>query len=235
MVNCLKCGKINDDDAQYCSKCGSSLTDTLTKSNSFEKQIENFAEEVERVGKKAGKTIEQAAKRFGEETQDIGKRLEKATDRAGNRLENWYDRSFGVFGPLVTSFIGLIILRFVIVCFKIGAQDTPVLGIVSDKLLDYLLLIFVVFLISNYSSYISRKYKPFRWISPIIIAAVIVIISLVVVTILSAVGTSVNMPDLVNAEREWREKYMLITFVIVLLIGYLINVATVAWEKEQIK
>jgi len=233
MINCPRCGKKNDDDALYCSNCGTSLTGKSAESRSFEKQVEDFADGVERVGKKAGKKIEQAAKRFGEETQDIGKRFEKATDRAGNRLENWYDRTFGIFGPLVSSFIGLIVLRLVIEGLRIGAQGTPALGVVSDKLLDYLLLLFIVFLISSYSSYLSRKYKSFRWISPIIVAVLIVVISTVVVTIVSAVGASTGEPDLIKAEMEWREKYMLMIFVIVLLIGYLINVATVAWEKDK--
>jgi len=235
MVYCSKCGKANDDYAIFCSKCGNSLTDKSIKKPSFEKQVEDVAESVGRVGKKAGKKIEQAAKRFGEETQDIGKRIEKATERAGNRLENWYDRTFGIFGPLVSSFICLIIIRLVIEGLKIGAEDTPVLSEISAILLDYLLLIFIVLLISSYSSYFYKKYKTFRWISPIIIAVVIVVISLIVVNIISAIGTSINDPDLEKAEREWREKYMLMIFVIVLLIGYLINVIAVALEKDQKK
>jgi len=77
MVNCQKCGKKNDDDAQYCSKCGNSLTGTGAKSKSFEKQIGDFAEEVEHIGKKAGKTIEKGVKSIGEEVKYIGKQVEK--------------------------------------------------------------------------------------------------------------------------------------------------------------
>ena len=222
MVYCSKCGKENDEDSKYCSNCGNSLTDSGEKDSVFEKKVEDFASTVERVGKKAGKKIEVTSKRF-----------EKATERAEKRLENWYDQTFGIFGPLVFSFIGLIIIRLVIVGFKIGAEDTPILGIIGDKLLDYLLLIFIVFLISNYCSYISRKYKPFRWVSPIFVAIVIVIVSMIVATIITTIGISINEPYLINAEEEWREKYMFMIFVIVLLIGYLINVATVAWEKDQ--
>ena len=233
MVICSKCGKENNDDAQFCIKCGNSLTDRNSGSSSFEKQVEDFAAGVERVGKKTGKKIEQAVKRFGEETQDIGKRLEKATDRAGERLENWQDRTFGIFGPLVSSFIGIIVLRLVIEGLRIGAQETPVLGIVSDNLLDYLLLIFVIFLVSSYSTYLSRKYKSYRWISPIIVAVLIVVISTIVVTIASAVGKSTGEVNLIKAETQWREKYMFMIFVIIILVGYLINVATVAWEKDK--
>jgi phage shock protein C len=77
MVYCQKCGVKNDENAQYCSKCGNSLNLTSVKSNSFEKQIGDFAEEVEHLGKKAGKTIEQGVKSFGEEVKDLGKRVDK--------------------------------------------------------------------------------------------------------------------------------------------------------------
>jgi len=233
MVYCTKCGIKNDDDAQYCSKCGNSLNKPITKDTSFEKQIENFAGGVERVGKTAGEKIEKAAEKLGKETQGIGRRLEKATDRAGSYLDNWWDRTFKIFGPLVSSFIVIIVLRLIIEGLRIGAEDTPVLGEVGDLLLEYLLLIFVVILVSFYSSYFSRKYKKFQWISPIIIAVVIVVVSFIAVNILSVVGTSIGDMELANIEIEWREKYMLMIFVIVLLVGYLIKVATVTLEKEE--
>jgi phage shock protein C len=77
MVYCQKCGKKNNDDAQYCIKCGNSLTSKSAKRNSFEKQIGDFTEEVEHLGKKAGKTIEQGVKSFGEEVKYFGKKVEK--------------------------------------------------------------------------------------------------------------------------------------------------------------
>jgi len=77
MVYCQKCGKKNNDDAQYCSKCGDSLSTKSVRSDSFEKQIGDFAEEVEKLGKKAGKTIEQGVKTFSEEVKDIEKKVEK--------------------------------------------------------------------------------------------------------------------------------------------------------------
>jgi len=83
MAYCPKCGNENEDDAEYCTKCGISLSsinkkysNTQTKTSSFEKQVEDFAQEVEQIGKKAGKMLEQGAKNFGEEVKDLGKRIE---------------------------------------------------------------------------------------------------------------------------------------------------------------
>jgi phage shock protein C len=77
MVYCQKCGVKNDDNAQYCINCGNTLNSKSSKSDYFEKQIGDFTEEVEHLGKKAGKTIEQGVKSFGEDIKDIEKRVEK--------------------------------------------------------------------------------------------------------------------------------------------------------------
>jgi len=56
MVYCSKCGKKNPDDAQYCDKCGVKL---ITESQ-LEKNIDDFGEEIEQIGKKIVKTVEDA-------------------------------------------------------------------------------------------------------------------------------------------------------------------------------
>jgi len=78
MVYCPKCGNKNRDDAEYCIKCGASLD---SKKNNYEKfqtpslgkQVEDFTEEVEQIGRKAGKMIEQGAKTIGEELEGKSK------------------------------------------------------------------------------------------------------------------------------------------------------------------
>jgi len=78
MIYCQKCGKKNKDDAKYCIKCGNPLYTKTTETTFFEKQIDDFAEEVEQLGKKAGKTIEEGVKNLSEEVKYIGKKVEKA-------------------------------------------------------------------------------------------------------------------------------------------------------------
>jgi len=80
MVYCPKCGIENENDTEYCIKCGTSLAKNNydnTQTSSLEKQVEDFAEEVGQIGRKAGKIIEKGAKNIGEEVKDIGKRVEK--------------------------------------------------------------------------------------------------------------------------------------------------------------
>ena len=45
MVYCWKCGTKNDDDAEFCKKCGSNLNDTR---RAFEKELEDFTKDIGR-------------------------------------------------------------------------------------------------------------------------------------------------------------------------------------------
>jgi len=236
MVNCSKCETENDTDSQYCSNCGNSLKSTQKDNDTLEKKIENLAEDVGKAGKNAGEKLEQTAKRFGQATQDLGKRLEKATERAGSRLDNWYNRTFGILGPIISSFIGLIILRLVIEFLKLGSNSTTVLADISDILYDYLLIIFVLMLLSSYTSYFSKKWKSFRWFTPITSAIIFVFIFWLVMMILTAIFSKEGLTDLENAASIWtNQSNLIMIFVIILLFGYLVLLAMLAFEKNQRK
>jgi uncharacterized membrane protein YvbJ len=65
MVYCKECGKKNDDDAQYCTKCGN----YIAEGGAFEKNIEKAAEEFGRKAEQFGKHIEKKAKAFGKSVE----------------------------------------------------------------------------------------------------------------------------------------------------------------------
>jgi len=69
MVYCYECGKKNDDDARYCTKCGS----YIAKHGTLEKDIEKAAEEFGRRAEQFGKRMEKRAREFA-------KSIEKRTD-----------------------------------------------------------------------------------------------------------------------------------------------------------
>lgn len=52
MVYCSKCGKKNEDDAEYCSKCGTSLT---TTKKDYDKEWDKRCEEECAGGKSGGR------------------------------------------------------------------------------------------------------------------------------------------------------------------------------------
>ena len=77
MPYCHKCGTKNDDDAQYCTKCGN----YLAKDNAFEKNIEKAAEEFGKKAERFGKRMEKMGKEFA-------KSVEERTDSKHKKCPN---------------------------------------------------------------------------------------------------------------------------------------------------
>jgi len=186
MVYCSKCGKENKEDSEFCIKCGVSLKGKTTDKSSIEQNIEDFADEMGQLGEKAGKKIEKTMKNIsddkvnvgekaGKKAKEVGKSFEKGMDDFGKRMDakgkeidSWYDRSFGCFGPLISSFVCLIILFLVIKILGFFGQEFQFMANLSDFLTRYILIIFVLMLLSSYTKYLSKKHHFwFRWILPI--------------------------------------------------------------------
>jgi hypothetical protein len=66
MNYCQKCGHKNDEDAEYCNKCGS----YLNKPSSWEKDIEEFADKIGRKAEQFGKRVEKKAKEFSKSVEE---------------------------------------------------------------------------------------------------------------------------------------------------------------------
>ncbi len=73
MPYCHECGKKNDDDSQYCTKCGKYIAEGST----FEKDIEKVAEEFGRKAEQFGKHIEKKAKAFAKSVEQSAESKEK--------------------------------------------------------------------------------------------------------------------------------------------------------------
>lgn len=88
MVYCNKCGSKNDDDAQYCNKCGN----FIGKESTFEKNIENAAEEFGRKAEQFGRLMEKKARAFAKSDQQSSESKEKYCSDC--KLELNYDASY---------------------------------------------------------------------------------------------------------------------------------------------
>lgn len=232
MVYCKKCGKKNKDDAKFCTKCGAPIK-VQKEDKKHEKKVEGIAEDVKEIGEKVGKKIEQTAQAFGKEAGELGKRIEKRFDSAGKGFEGWYDRNFGVFGPLVSSFLGLIILRIIIMVMDFAADGVPILTEVSRFLYTYLLLFFVLILLSSYGSYFSRRYKKqFRWFSPVFSAIGFVIFLWLAAKFLIILNGSLDIPVL-ETIASFIETYLIMIFVFVLFVGYIVLMFMVSIERNS--
>jgi hypothetical protein len=220
MVNCPKCGTKNDDDATFCTHCGVSLHSDV--GSTIEQHAKQFAQNMEQVGKKVGDNIAQAAKKVQETTQKEARQFEQRMDRMSRRAENWYERSFGPFGPLLESFIFLIVFRLVIMVMELPNEETPEVHTGAAILLVYILPLFALSLLSNYTQYLSRKFFQFKVFSPLLYAIFFVLFCWIISKILYDASTHfTTIPDLRTAALSLENSLPTI-FVFVLLIGYVI-------------
>jgi hypothetical protein len=231
MQNCKNCGTENDDVALYCKHCGADLK-TGAAPASFDQRVKQFVQDMDRFGKRMGDHVSQTAQRVQERTSEAGKRFEQRTNYMSRHAEGWYDRTFGILGPLISSFLFLIVMRIVIEVLQLSPDNVRVFQILGSSLYTYLLILFGVTVLSNYTQYFSRKSFPFRVFSPLLIAVVPVVWLWVAMQILTALSDPLKIPDLKTAASSI-EQILPVVFVFVLLIGYVVLGVTMTQEQRK--
>ena len=230
MVNCPKCGTKNGDDAAFCTHCGVSLNSDV--GSTIEQHAKQFAQNMEQMGKKVGDQMAQAAKKVHETTQKEARQFEHRMDRASHHAENWYNKTFGAFGPLLESFIFLIGFRFVIMLMELPNQKTPDIHIIASILLVYILPLFALSLLSNYTQYLSKKFFKFKVFSPLLYAIFVVLLFWIISKMLYDASTHFTVPDLQTAALSL-ENGLPTIFIFVLLLGYVILVMSLPRDQKE--
>lgn len=233
MINCPKCGTKNDDDVAFCTNCGVSLRTDVA--STIERHAKRFAKDMEQTGKKVGKTMAQTAKKIQEETHERSSHIERRISHASRYTENWYDQRFGILGPLLSSFIFLIIFRLVILIVQSiqgTAEEIRVMSAVAAVLLIYLLPLFCITLLSNYTKYFSKKSYQFRMFSPLFHTIAFVIMLWIVVKILTDLSVRLTLPEMKTAAMNI-EQLLPTIFVFILLIGYVVLAMNMPREPER--
>jgi len=231
MQNCKSCGTENDDAALYCKHCGVSLK-TGSAPASFDQRVKEFAQNMDRLGKRVGDHVSQTVQRVTDRTSEAGKRFEQRTTLVSTHAERWYDRTFGILGPLISSFIFLIVMRIIIQVLQLQQDTVEVFRILGSSLYTYLLILFGVTLLSNYTQYFSRKSLRFRVFSPLLTAVVPVVWLWVAMQILLTLSDPLKMPDLKVAASSI-EEILPVVFIFVLLIGYVVLGMTMSQEQYK--
>jgi hypothetical protein len=230
----MKCGSKNADNADFCSTCGAQLNKPEQDIREKQREEED-AETVEEYTVKVKKRNEQTVKNVGEVVEKVGKHVEQRIDQVGKNFEQWYDKTLGIFGPLIWSFLGLIILRLVIGVMTFAADDVPVVGRVSTFLYEYLLLFFGVMVLAAYNSYFYRRYKKYyRWVSPVFSTVVFVIVLWVASRFFLVLDAELDVSILVTIS-SYIEKYLIVIFVVIILLSYGFMLVFLPLEKEAKK
>jgi len=224
MVYCSECGKKLKNDSIFCDECGNKSDKNMD--DELAKNIKDFT-------KKTSNNFEKNAERFGRRIEIFGKKIEKKFDGSTKKFENWHDQYFGILGPLIGSFVGLIIFRIIIELMALNPTDFPIMAKASELLYPYQLLFFGLMLLSSYSNYFSRKFKLFKLISPIPSAIGFTFGIWVLSTIYNSLFEAfVNFPDFTIVS-DFIINNIAIIFVIILLIGYLFNIIQLYNHQEK--
>lgn len=216
---CTKCGLKNEDDAEFCTKCGIELIN--------QEHGKKMGEDINRQSEKVGEKVDRVARNFGDAADRIGKRIEERFENVGKGFDHWYDKKFGIIGPLIWSFLGIIILRIIIEALAISSITTLVH--ISDFLYENFILLFGIILISSYNTFFYRKYKEhYRWFSPVISTAVFI----VGLWILANILIIIENPFLFSIA-SFIETYLIAIFIIILIVSYAFIMVIQPFSKEN--
>ena len=218
-IYCPKCGKKIADDAAFCTSCGVSLHTDVE--STIEQHAKQFAQTMEQAGKKVGDKVSQTAKKLHKTTEKEARQFEQRIDQMSHHAQSWYERSFGAFGPLLESFVFLVIFRLILMVMELSDEANPDVRTVAAILLVYLLPLFALSLLSNYTQYLSKRNFPVKVFSPLLYAIFFVLLCWIISRILYDAGTHFTLPDLQTAALSLENSLPTI-FIFVLLLGYVI-------------
>ncbi len=208
MKKCPSCNKTNPDDAIFCQQCGLKLNgESKTK---FEQNMDHFGKEVEQ----------------------IGKRIEATFEKTGKQVDTWYDKTFGVFGPVLSALIAFIVLFIVIYIFSFFGRTRPWMLEISTFLESLLIIFLVIFFLSSFSNYFSKKVQPFRFVSPIIGAIVFMVWFWVGINILAIIAFQFDL-ELIQTFTDFFEVLIFPLALLILLIGYLGVITSMKQEDKE--
>jgi len=220
MVYCSKCGKKNDDDAEFCSKCGIILDN------------ENIEKSLEKQVKKTAKKLEEKAEKFGKSMDQAGKRFETRIEGSFEDFQKFFDNKFKFVGPLIWSFLGLIVLRIIIWFFDNSRDEISILGDLSDFLFLYILIFFGLMLLNTYNSYFNRKYKKqYIWIFPAVSTISFTVTIWIISKILIILDENLNIPVLTTIA-NFIDNYIILIFILALLLSYSFMKLILPYAKE---
>jgi hypothetical protein len=223
MVYCSDCGKKINDNSNFCDECGKKINEKID--DELTKNIENFT-------KKTANNLEKNAEILGKKFEKFGKRIEQRFDKSAKRIESWHDRYFGIFGPIIGSFLGLIIFRIIIEIMALNPTDFPIMAKTSELLYPYQLIFFGLMLLSSYTNYFIRKYDLFKLISPITTAIGFIITIWIFSTIYNELfDTFENFPNFTIIS-NFIIDYIFILFIIAIIVGYIVNIFQLFHKKE---
>ena len=229
MVACGKCGAENESDSKQCKSCGSTLEPAPSGASAPTPPPGTFVREVSDIGARIGKDVGRAGEKFGKEME-----------KRGTEFGAWWDKSLGIFSPIIVALFAIIGFLVAILVIRVIAEVSDRPAFWSD-LLDFLetywWLFFILAFYGALQSYLMRRYRPvFIWINPLVTGVGCVVWLWILAQVLHMAEVDrghTNLGDL----GDFIEEVLLIIFVLVVVGGYLLafirSASPANWDKKK--
>lgn len=199
----------------------------------FEKNIDDFAEEIGSIGKHAGRRFEKGMKQLGEELEQAGKRVERHADEWGDRWDTWWDRKFGVIGPLLVGFIWVIAFGILLEVLRLTGGMFPMLLELRTFFYTYVYVFIFSFFFFGYTSYLNRQvHHIFRFIAPVISAIAVGFIFWIMIHVFTIVD-QYTIIGFLSVIADIMRLIFPVVILLVLVIGYFGVAFTTMFRKES--
>lgn len=230
MVACGKCGLENDPDSKHCKSCGTAIgTAQSGPTPPTTPPPSGFAKEMSEIGRRIGDNVGKAGEKFGHDME-----------RRGNEFGVWWDKSLGIFAPLVVALFGVV--GYLVMLLIVGAiaevSDRPLFW---DDLMEFLesywWLFFILAFYMAFQSYLMRRYRSvFMWINPVISGFGSVAWFWILAQVLHMAEVDRGHTRL-GGLGDFIEDVYIVIFVLVVIGGYLFaffrSVSPSNWDKKS--
>jgi hypothetical protein len=164
--------------------------------------------------------------------EGFGHRMDHAFRYRRTYAANRYEHAFGIFGPLIASVVGFIVLVVVITVLNIMAPTTPHASEVAGFLQGNLIIFFGLMIVGGYTTYAARKYPAFRWVAPIVSAGIFYIVYILIGRFLIQITASISNVGIDVAVSEFNFLAIPLTLLI-LVLGYLGVIGSMYWHESR--
>jgi len=225
MALCGRCGADNPPDFKFCKYCGTPAGGGQAPAcHCQDAQSEDAAERIEAAGDRFGEKMDRWGERFGRD------------------IFNWWDTTLGVLSPIIMGFFGIILMLFGLFVTDLveSRADNPLFWReLGDFTVDNFLLLVGLMFLGSFHGYFYRRYRmTYRWIGPILSAAIVTLWAWVLAQLLMIAGQNSEHHGFFDAG-ELLESLLVAIFVLGILVAYAILwfslVSPVNWDKPERK
>lgn len=172
-----------------------------------------------------------------EQSPDLGENFGKRIgETIGKDALGWWDRTFGIFGPLLAgafAAVGFLVCILIVGAIEAAADEPGFWDDLGEFLVEYAWLFVPWGFVSAFQNYFNRSYRStFRWMSPVISAVGFTIFFWALSRVMFFAGVNFEEPNLISQSRTVEDLLPAI-FGLVAAIGY--GFATLQWHREKTK